>query len=77
MPGLIDNHWHVMLVRPTPMAMMADDIGYSNIVAGVEADDTLMRGFTTIRDLGGPAWGLKRAIDEGSFPARAFIRPAR
>src|SRR5476651_364433 len=63
MPGLIDNHWHVMLVRPTPMAMMADDIGYSNLVAGVEAADTLMRGFTTVRDLGGPAWGLKRAID--------------
>jgi imidazolonepropionase-like amidohydrolase len=25
----------------------------------------LLRGFTTIRDMGGPAFGLKRAIDEG------------
>src|SRR5690606_37894429 len=30
-----------------------------------EATDTLMRGFTTVRDLGGPVFGLKRAIDEG------------
>ena len=27
-----------------------------------------MRGFTTIRDMGGPAFGLKRAIDEGLLP---------
>lgn len=65
MPGLIDMHWHAMMVRPTPAALMVDDAGYSNIVAGVEATDTLMRGFTTVRDMGGPAFGLKRAIDEG------------
>jgi imidazolonepropionase-like amidohydrolase len=65
MPGLIDMHWHTMMVRPTPAATMTDDVGYSNLVAGDEATDTLMRGFTTIRDLGGPAFGLKRAIDEG------------
>ena len=65
MPGLIDMHWHAMLVRPTPTSGIADDVGYNNLVAGDEATDTLMRGFTTIRDLGGPAFGLKRAIDEG------------
>ena len=27
-----------------------------------------MRGFTTVRDLGGPSFGLKRAIDEGLIP---------
>jgi imidazolonepropionase-like amidohydrolase len=27
-----------------------------------------MRGFTTIRDMGGPVFGLKRAIDEGLLP---------
>ena len=79
MPGLIDVHWHTMLVRPTPAAAMAADIGYTNLVAGAEATDTLMRGFTTVRDLGGPAFGLKRAIDEGIvagpriFPAGAII----
>jgi imidazolonepropionase-like amidohydrolase len=35
---------------------------------GAEATDTLLRGFTTIRDLGGPSFGLKRAIDEELLP---------
>ena len=65
MPGLIDMHWHTMLVRPTPAGAMVGDVGYSNLVAGAEATDTLLRGFTTVRDLGGPAFGLKQAIDEG------------
>ena len=58
---------------------MADDIGYTNLVAGVEATDTLMRGFTTVRDMGGPAFSLKRAIDEGLivgpriYPSGAMI----
>jgi len=65
MPGLIDAHWHTMLVRPTPAALRTDDVGYLNLVAGAEATDTLMRGFTTVRDVGGPSFGLKRAIDEG------------
>jgi imidazolonepropionase-like amidohydrolase len=68
MPGLIDNHWHAMLVRPTPAAALASDVGYSNLLAAAEARDTLLRGFTTVRDLGGPSFGLKRAIDEGLTP---------
>ena len=79
MPGLIDMHWHTMLVRPTAAALLAGDIGHLNLVAGAEATDTLMRGFTTVRDLGGPAFGLKRAIDEGIvagpriYPSGAII----
>jgi imidazolonepropionase-like amidohydrolase len=79
MPGLIDAHWHAMLVRPTPAALLTDDVGYLNLVAGAEATDTLMRGFTTVRDVGGPSFGLKRAIDEGIvagpriFPSGAII----
>ena len=64
MPGLIDAHWHAMLVRPTPAAAMAGDVGYTNLLAAAEATSTLMRGFTTVRDMGGPAFGLKRSIDE-------------
>ena len=79
MPGLIDSHWHTMMVRPTPAALLMGDIGHLNLVAGAEATDTLMRGFTTVRDVGGPAFGLKRAIDEGTiagpriFPSGAII----
>jgi imidazolonepropionase-like amidohydrolase len=65
MPGLIDAHWHAMLVRPTPAEAITWDVGYGNLVAGAEATATLLRGFTTVRDVGGPAFGLKRAIDEG------------
>jgi imidazolonepropionase-like amidohydrolase len=58
-------HWHTMLVRPTAAAAINGDVGYLNLLAGAEATSTLMRGFTTVRDMGGPSFGLKRAIDEG------------
>jgi imidazolonepropionase-like amidohydrolase len=79
MPGLIDAHWHAMLIRPNPAQAIAGDVGFNNIAAGAEATDTLMRGFTTVRDVGGPAFGLKSAIDSGIiagpriFPSGAFI----
>src|SRR5262249_33281596 len=62
-----------------PAEVLMWDVGYANLVAGAEATDTLMRGFTTVRDVGGPAFGLKRAIDEGViagpriYPSRAGI----
>lgn len=68
MPGLIDAHWHAMMARPTPAMLLSSDIGYSNLLAAAEATATLMRGFTTVRDMGGPVFGLKRAIDEGLLP---------
>jgi imidazolonepropionase-like amidohydrolase len=64
MPGLIDAHWHAALIRVSP-AQSLGDVGYSTLLAGAEATDTLMRGFTTVRDVGGPVFSLKRAIDEG------------
>jgi imidazolonepropionase-like amidohydrolase len=79
MPGLIDAHWHAMLVRPTPAEAVTWDVGYANLVAGAEATDTLLRGFTTVRDVGGPAFGLKRAVDQGVvagpriYPSGAMI----
>ena len=80
MPGLIDNHWHAMLVRARPeKEAITGDVGYTNLLAAAEATDTLMRGFTTVRDLGGPVFGLKRAIDEGIvvgpriYPSGAMI----
>jgi imidazolonepropionase-like amidohydrolase len=64
MPGLIDAHWHAALIRVTP-AQSFGDVSYNSLLAGAEATDTLMRGFTTVRDVGGPVFGLKTAIDEG------------
>jgi imidazolonepropionase-like amidohydrolase len=68
MPGLIDAHWHAMLIRATPPQMLANDVGYTTLLAGAEAKDTLLRGFTTVRDCGGPTFSLKRAIDDGLLP---------
>ena len=68
MPGLIDAHWHTMLARPTADMAMLGDYGFLNFLAGVEAQATLLRGFTTVRDMGGPAFGLKQAVDSGLVP---------
>ena len=52
----------------TSPSSIASDVGYLNLMAAVEAEATLLRGFTTVRDMGGPSFGLKRAIDEGLVP---------
>lgn len=77
MPGLIDMHWHAMLVRPNPVQSLASDVGYLNLLAGAEATATLMRGFTTIRDMGGPSFGLKLLLIRVFCRDRAFIPPGR
>lgn len=68
MPGLIDAHWHSMMAAMPMMDLMTADVGYINLAAAQEANRTLMRGFTSIRDLAGPVFGLKRAIDTGLNP---------
>jgi len=79
MPGLIDAHWHSMFAGIPIQTLMTADNGYINIVAGAESRKTLMRGFTTVRDVGGAVWGLKAAVDSGHvegpriFPSGAMI----
>jgi imidazolonepropionase-like amidohydrolase len=79
MPGLIDNHWHTMLVGPSMPQAIAGDLSYLSVLAVVEARAALMRGFTTVRDMGGPSFALKRAIDDGViagpriYPSGAMI----
>jgi imidazolonepropionase-like amidohydrolase len=78
-PGLIDAHWHATLVGVSQIVALTQDIGFVHLMAGREAGATLRRGFTTVRDVGGPAFGLKMAIDQGVvegpriFPAGAMI----
>lgn len=79
MPGMIDAHWHSILAGISQMAAMTADIPYVHLVAAEEAERTVLRGFTTVRDVGGPAFALKRAIDEGRiagpriYPSGAMI----
>jgi imidazolonepropionase-like amidohydrolase len=44
---------------------MTSEPSYLHLLAARQAEATLMSGFTTVRDLRGPVFGLKRAIDEG------------
>lgn len=68
MPGLIDAHAHTMM-SDTPLGvLMTADPNYVTLIAGQGAAATLMRGFTSVRDVGGPSFGLKRAIDHGVLP---------
>jgi imidazolonepropionase-like amidohydrolase len=79
MPGLIDAHWHTIFAALPLNALLSADIGYIFLAASAQAERTLMRGFTTVRDLGGPSFALKQAIDEGLvtgpriFPSGAMI----
>ena len=79
MPGLIDNHWHSMFAAMPQDKLLNSDIGYINLVASQQSQETLLRGFTSVRDVGGPVFGLKQAIDEGLidgpriYPSGAYI----
>lgn len=68
MPGLIDAHTHIMFATVPQTALLTADLGYLNVAAVKAAHDMLLRGFTSIRDLGGPVFGLKRGIDAGLVP---------
>lgn len=67
MPGLIDAHVHLQWNQP-PYAFMTSRPDYIAALALREAEATLMRGFTSVRDTGGNILGLVRALDEGRFP---------
>lgn len=79
MPGLIDAHWHTMFAGISRTALQVAEIGDILFGAARQAERTLMRGFTTVRDMGGPSFSLKRAIDSGIvagprvFPSGAMI----
>ncbi len=79
MPGLIDVHYHAMFASLSQIALLTSDIGFVNIAASKNIENLLMNGYTSIRDLGGPVFGLKQAIDRGVvvgpriWPSGAFI----
>ncbi len=79
MPGLIDAHWHSFMAAVPQMVIATANPSYLSLTAARQAEATLMRGFTTVRDLGGPVFGLKQAIDEGIvagpriYPSGAMI----
>jgi len=79
MPGLIDAHWHTMFNFSPVSNTLGSNFGYLNIAAAKKSGETLMRGFTAVRDVGGNSFGVKRAIEEGLvhgpriYPSGAYI----
>jgi imidazolonepropionase-like amidohydrolase len=72
MPGLIDCHLHVCADGMVPYPSL-----FPSLVTARAAKllrETLLRGFTTVRDMGGADAGLRRAVAEGLFPGpRLFV----
>ncbi|MGA7615257.1 MAG: amidohydrolase family protein [Thermoanaerobaculia bacterium] len=83
LPGLIDAHSHIFL-HPYNETLWNDQVlkealAYRTILAVNHSRDTLMAGFTTLRDLGTEGAGyadlsVKQAIEEGRIPGpRLFV----
>jgi imidazolonepropionase-like amidohydrolase len=80
MPGLIDSHTHFNVLIDGGLkeleAARWDEIA---AISAHAAEEWLMDGFTTVRDMGGMGNGLKRTIDKGYlkgpriYPSGAYI----
>ena len=81
MPGLIDAHVHLAFMGLGKEALMSSELTPAAIETATarEATAMLLRGFTAVRDMGGPVFALKRAIDRGAvvgpriWPSGAMI----
>lgn len=81
-PGLIDAHTHVTFQDiDVPLSRVSSEVDWAtlNIIATQAAKRQLLRGFTTIRNMGGNAIPLAKSIDKGIipgpriYPSGAFI----
>jgi len=70
MPGLIDNHVHIMLATTPVEELLSPSITPEKLlqIGQNNANQMLMQGFTSVRDLAGPAFALKKVIDSGKAP---------
>ncbi len=74
-PGLIDVHWHTTYAY-TPASVLVLNQGDMSEVAIRSmkgAEETLMRGFTTVRDPGGNPFTIKKLIDAGEYPGHRIL----
>jgi imidazolonepropionase-like amidohydrolase len=68
MPGLSDTHTHITFASLSQQAALFGERSYMFIHAVGDAEDMLMRGVTSVRDMAGDSFGLKMAIDQGRIP---------
>ncbi len=77
LPGLIDGHVHFRLATMDFRAMSQWTEVEFGIRMATLAKQTLERGFTTVRDLGGDVTGLVRAMKSGAASGPRVIRAGR
>lgn len=69
MPGMHDQHVHFSIFNPLQHGLRTDmtqfDIGAMGVL---RAERMLMNGFTTVRDVGGPAKHIQKIVDAGLAP---------
>lgn len=74
LPGLIDGHVHFRLATLNFKALT----GFTEVEFGIRmaklSSDTVHRGFTTVRDLGGDVKGLMSAISSGAAIGPRIVR---
>lgn len=70
MPGLIDNHVHLFMTGSSQNELLSPKTSVQTLEATTakEAEKMLLRGFTAVRDVGGPVFAVKKAIDSGKSP---------
>jgi imidazolonepropionase-like amidohydrolase len=79
LPGLIDGHAHVMINDNFGAIETNLDITELAYRATLVSKRYLVDGFTSVRDMGGPTFGLRRSIDAGLvvgpriYPSGGFI----
>lgn len=74
-PGLIDAHWHTTYAYTPASVLLANqgDMPEVAIRSMTGAKETLMRGFTTVRDPGGNPFAIKKLIDSGEYPGHRIL----
>ena len=59
MPGLIESHAHLSFAGLPIGDLLTSLPSYAQVKAVADAEGFLMRGVTTLRDMGGAVFGLK------------------
>ncbi|SLN38560.1 Amidohydrolase family protein [Pseudoruegeria aquimaris] len=66
-PGLIDVHWHTSYCCAAQSTVVTGDILEIAIRGAKGSEATLMRGFTSVRGVGGNPFATKKMIDGGEL----------
>ena len=66
-PGLIDMHWHSAFNSISVAEGLNTDLAYHLLIGAKSNEKALLRGFTTVRDMAGNVFSLKRLTDAGVY----------